>query len=105
MARLTSDKRIPESAGESLNPADLQFTAEFKGRVLATANLQRLFIAPGVTRVAVRDGRLRGTFFLPPGKTKHPAVLVLGGSESGLLELDAAFLASKPTAISSAPYE
>ena len=76
-------------------PAIFQITADVNGQTVATAMLQRLFIAPGVARIPVHDGVVRGTFFVPAGKDPHPGVIVLSGSEGGLNELDAAFLASK----------
>lgn len=95
LARPANDASLSQSNGESLNPAEFQFTAEVHGHVLATSRLARAFIAPGVKRITVRDGPLRGTFFLPVGEGKRPGALVLGGSEGGLHELDAAFLASR----------
>ena len=95
MARPASDKTVSGWNGESLKPADFEFMAEVRGQVLASSTLTRLLIAPGVKRITMRDGPLRGTFFLPAGEGRHPGVLVLGGSEGGLQELDAAFLASK----------
>ena len=38
------------------------------GRLLARAVLERHFMAPGVRRVPVREGRVRATLFLPPGE-------------------------------------
>ncbi|XP_060243822.1 acyl-coenzyme A thioesterase 1 isoform X4 [Meriones unguiculatus] len=38
------------------------------GRLLAKAGHERHFLAPGVRRVPVREGRVRATLFLPPGK-------------------------------------
>jgi dienelactone hydrolase len=61
---------------------------------LAAASLQQKPVAEGVERVAVHDGALRGTLFLPPGKERHPGVLVLGGSEGGMPARRAAWLAS-----------
>jgi dienelactone hydrolase len=61
---------------------------------LAAAHLEQRPIAEGVERVALHDGALRGTLFLPPGNDRHPAVLVLGGSEGGLPSRRAAWLAS-----------
>ncbi|XP_060243823.1 acyl-coenzyme A thioesterase 1 isoform X5 [Meriones unguiculatus] len=37
------------------------------GRLLAKAGHERHFLAPGVRRVPVREGRVRATLFLPPG--------------------------------------
>lgn len=36
---------------------------------IASQVVQRWFSAPGVQRVQVREGRVRGALFLPPGKT------------------------------------
>lgn len=76
-------------------PATFQITADVKGQTVATAMLQRLFIGLGVERIPVHDGVVRGTFFVPAGKDPHPGIIVLSGSEGGLDEADAAFLASK----------
>ena len=61
---------------------------------LASAQLEQLAMAEGIERVTLRDAGLRGVLFLPPGKDKHPAVLVLGGSEGGLPARRAAWFAS-----------
>ncbi len=81
-----------------LQPLVLQFTAAVNGRTLAHAEFQRSLLAPGVERIAVHDGRLRGALFVPPGKSRRPAIIILGGSEGGLglnVELTASYLASK----------
>jgi dienelactone hydrolase len=61
---------------------------------LASTRLEQAFVAEGVQQVIIRYGDLRGTLFLPPGKDRHPGVLVLGGSEGGLPSRRAAWLAS-----------
>ncbi len=61
---------------------------------LAAASMQQTPVAEGVERVTVHEGALRGTLFLPPGKERHPGVLVLGGSEGGMPARRAAWLAS-----------
>ena len=61
---------------------------------LASARLEQMPIAEGVERVILHDDGLRGTLFLPPGKERHPGVLVLGGSEGGMPSRRAAWLAS-----------
>ena len=61
---------------------------------LASARLEQVPIAEGVERVGLHDGELRGMLFLPPGKDRHPGVLVLGGSEGGMPSRRAAWLAS-----------
>ncbi|KAL1790293.1 acyl-coenzyme thioesterase 3 [Sigmodon hispidus] len=45
------------------------------GRLLARAVHERHFMAPGVRRVPVREGRVRATLFLPPGE--QPSLLCL----------------------------
>jgi dienelactone hydrolase len=61
---------------------------------LASARLEQIPVAEGVKRVGLHDGELRGMLFLPPGKDRHPGVLVLGGSEGGMPSRRAAWLAS-----------
>jgi len=61
---------------------------------LAAASMRQIPIADGVERIALHDGDLRGTLFLPPGKAGQSSVLVLGGSEGGLPSRRAAWLAS-----------
>ncbi len=65
------------------------------GEQLAATHLQQVSMAEGVTRVSLHEGALRGTLFLPPGLDRHPAVLVLGGSEGGMMARRAAWLASR----------
>lgn len=33
--------------------------------------LERWYVAPGVTRIHVKEGRIRGALFLPPGEYNH----------------------------------
>jgi dienelactone hydrolase len=73
-------------------------TVEFQlmrsGAQLASARMEQIAVADGVERITLHDGALRGTLFLPPGKDRRPAVLVLGGSEGGMPSRRAAWLAS-----------
>ena len=40
--------------------------------VLDSVNVERWYMAPGVKRIKVRDGQVRGMLFLPPGmETRH----------------------------------
>ncbi|GAB1297616.1 Acyl-coenzyme A thioesterase 6 [Apodemus speciosus] len=63
------------------------------GRQLAHAVHERHFMAPGVRRVPVREGRVRATLFLPPGKGQFPGIIDLYGSVGGLCEYRASLLA------------
>ncbi|XP_032764671.1 acyl-coenzyme A thioesterase 1 isoform X2 [Rattus rattus] len=65
------------------------------GRLLARAVHERHFMAPGVRRVPVREGRVRATLFLPPD---------LFGVGGGLLEYRASLLAGKGFAVMALAY-
>ncbi|GAA1308280.1 acyl-CoA thioesterase/bile acid-CoA:amino acid N-acyltransferase family protein [Saccharothrix xinjiangensis] len=57
------------------------------------AEVGRLTVPEGVKRTEVREDGLVGVLFEPVDGGPHPGVVVLGGSEGGLHELDAALLA------------
>ncbi|XP_070375213.1 bile acid-CoA:amino acid N-acyltransferase-like isoform X1 [Equus asinus] len=61
---------------------------------IVSLTLERWYVAPGVTRIQVREGRLRGALFLPPGEGRFPGVIDLFGSIGGLIEFRASLLAS-----------
>lgn len=61
-----------------------QLAAEVAGVVVATATLHRHTVAADVRVTPVRVSGLVGMFYEPVGGVRHPAVLVLGGSEGGL---------------------
>src|SRR5579875_3826473 len=65
-------------------------------RLLAHTTLTRTMKAPGVTRTVVHEDGLVGVLYKPASPDRHPAVLVLGGSEGGLYPQvnEAALLAS-----------
>lgn len=42
------------------------------GPVMAKAEVQRLFTAPGVRRIRLKEGVVRGSLFLPPGECPGP---------------------------------
>jgi dienelactone hydrolase len=63
------------------------------GRVLKPITILRHTVEPGVKRQKIRDKKLIGDLFyfsrLADDGSKHPAILVLGGSEGGLTGADA----------------
>jgi len=59
-----------------------------------TARLEQSMMAKGVQQIKL-EGQLHGIFFLPNTAGRHPGVLVLGGSEGGLMGQKAAWLASR----------
>lgn len=78
----------------SLDPIHITFTAEVDGYPMARATAERRFLAPGVTRHPLREHGLVGTYFDPHPAEPHPAIIVLGGGDGGVLEHGAALLAS-----------
>ncbi|XP_068127981.1 acyl-coenzyme A amino acid N-acyltransferase 1-like [Hyperolius riggenbachi] len=60
----------------------------------ASACLRRWYVAPGVQRVQVREGRMRGALFLPPGEGPFRGVIDLFGRFGGLVEFRSSLLAS-----------
>jgi dienelactone hydrolase len=78
----------------SVDPLQVQFTAEVNGAVVASAQVERRLMAPHVSRTEVRDEGLVATLFRPPGSGRCPTVIVVGGSGGGLWEAPAALLAS-----------
>ncbi|XP_021058034.1 acyl-coenzyme A thioesterase 5 [Mus pahari] len=74
------------------------------GRLLARAVHERHFMAPGVRRVPVREGRVRASLFLPPGTGPFPGIIDLFGVGGGLLEYRASLLAGKGFAVMALAY-
>ncbi|XP_042548410.1 acyl-coenzyme A thioesterase 1-like isoform X3 [Dipodomys spectabilis] len=74
------------------------------GRVLARAVHERHFMAAGVRRVPVREGRVRATLFLPPEPGPYPGIVDLFGVGGGLLEYRASLLAGKGFAVMALAY-
>jgi len=96
MSRNTNVVKAQDRA--PLQPLVLQFTASVNGQTVAQSEFTQLLLAPGVQRIPVHNGGIRGALFVPPGKSPHPAVIVFGGSEGGLglsVQMAASYLASK----------
>jgi dienelactone hydrolase len=76
-------------------PLIVTFRAEIEDAPVATASIQRLFAAPGVTSIPVTDQDFVGTLFVPPGPGPHPVAIILNGSDGGMRECAASLLASR----------
>ncbi len=74
----------------------MHLSAEIDGHEVAATDLVRFYLTPHGHWRPVRDRGLVGTFFEAPGRGRHPALIVFGGSEGGIVfsELQAALLAS-----------
>ncbi|XP_012493756.1 PREDICTED: bile acid-CoA:amino acid N-acyltransferase-like [Propithecus coquereli] len=77
-----------------LYDSDLLLDNKPTSALKASLTLERWYVAPGVTRILVREGRLRGALFLPPGEGRFPGVIDLFGTTGGLIEFRASLLAS-----------
>ncbi|XP_072510952.1 acyl-coenzyme A amino acid N-acyltransferase 1-like [Notamacropus eugenii] len=60
----------------------------------ASQMIERWYSGPGLQRIPIREGRVRGTLFLPPGEGPFPGVIDLFGGIGGLVEFRASLLAS-----------
>ncbi|KAJ1104035.1 hypothetical protein NDU88_001450 [Pleurodeles waltl] len=74
------------------------------GQVIAKAKTERWFAAPGVQRIRLREGAVRGSLFLPPGDGPFPGVIDMFGDEGGFREYRSSLLASRGFASLALPY-
>uniref|UniRef100_A0A8C9E1Q5 Bile acid-CoA:amino acid N-acyltransferase n=1 Tax=Phocoena sinus TaxID=42100 RepID=A0A8C9E1Q5_PHOSS len=65
--------------------------------------LERWYVAPGVTRIQVKESCLRGALLLHPGG-RFPVVIDLFGGIGGLIEIRASLLASQGFAVLALAY-
>lgn len=79
----------------SLVPIHHVVTASVDGAEFARVEVTRRMLAPGTSRLEVREGRIRGTYFAPDGAPGHGPVIVVGGSDgANNSEMYAALLAA-----------
>lgn len=71
---------------------------------IVSSSLEKWYMAEGVKRIPVREGRIRGTLFLPPGSGTFPGVIDMFGTAGGLIEFKASLLASHGFAVLSLAY-
>jgi dienelactone hydrolase len=83
------------AAQRNLGAQTVEFELVANGKKVAGARLEQDAVAPGVRRIPVHDGALRGILFVPAGEDRHPGVLVVGGSNGGAPARQAAWLASR----------
>ncbi|XP_052273691.1 acyl-coenzyme A thioesterase 1-like isoform X2 [Dreissena polymorpha] len=62
---------------------------------MCTRSIRRWYMSRGVQKTPVRQGRLRGTMFIPPGRGPFPGVIDMFGTAGGSIEFRAALLASR----------
>ncbi|PFX18585.1 bile acid-CoA:amino acid N-acyltransferase-like [Stylophora pistillata] len=61
---------------------------------LSSKTFEKGYMADGVKRIPVREGRIHGTLFIPPDDGPFPGVIDLLGTIGGLVEFKASLLAS-----------
>lgn len=83
----------------ALPPAVLTISAQAETLPVIEMVIDRLRLPIGVERAVVRERGLAGTLFAPVRGGPHPGVLLLGGSEGGTREVDAALLAGHGFAV------
>ncbi|XP_068203081.1 acyl-coenzyme A thioesterase 1-like [Palaemon carinicauda] len=64
-------------------------------KLLSSVIHKRHYMAPGVQRIPVRYGKVRGSLFLPPGDGPFPGIVDMFGTAGGLLEFRSAQLACR----------
>jgi dienelactone hydrolase len=79
---------------DALASNTVTFTATDGDRT-SSQSIQRLVVAPGVQRADVRETGIFGTSFLHNDDRQRPGVIVLGGSEGGTPDVEAALIASQ----------
>src|SRR5579859_523458 len=70
------------------------FAAEVEGKVVASAQAQRHYMAPGVSRTVVHENGLAGILFRPEGSGPFPVIIVVSGSDGGVNEWRASLYAA-----------
>ena len=64
-------------------PIPYQLTAESGGAIIATDTVWRRAVASDVRISELRDSGFTATLYEPPGAERHPAVVLISGSEGG----------------------
>jgi dienelactone hydrolase len=104
MAEDLSGGIVPPPDDDPLPPQALTIAAEVEGVPGIDLVLDRLRRPLGVERALVRTHGLVGTLFTPATGGPHPGVILLGGGEGGLHEIDGALLAAHGFAVLSLAY-
>lgn len=84
----TTGERTP------LQPLKTQVNVERQGEIIESTSVVRHLVSPEVERQPIREQGIVGTFFYYPDAGPLPTIIVLGGSEGGLMEGNAALLTS-----------
>ncbi|XP_070577661.1 bile acid-CoA:amino acid N-acyltransferase-like [Ptychodera flava] len=61
---------------------------------IAMTTIERWYIRPGVKRIPITEGDIRGTLFIPNGNGPFPLIIDLWGGGGGIIEYKSSLLAS-----------
>eukprot|EP00058_Branchiostoma_floridae_P000246 XP_002585734.1 hypothetical protein BRAFLDRAFT_72249 [Branchiostoma floridae] len=89
------DVSTPFLVDLSVHDGHLDMMEEQNPAALVTTRLERWYLGKGVKRIPLREGRLRGALFLPPGEGPFPGVIDMFGSTGGFADYRSALLASR----------
>jgi dienelactone hydrolase len=104
MAEDLSGGIVEPPRDDPLPPAPMTIAAEVEGMAGIDMVFDRLRQPVGVERARVRSRGLVGTLFTPAHGGPHPGVILLGGGEGGMHEIDAALLAAHGFAVLALAY-
>jgi dienelactone hydrolase len=76
-------------------PKKVIFQAEIDGTTAASAETERIYLAPGCERIPVDEGGIIGTYFKPVETGPRPGVIILHGTSNRIMEERGALLASR----------
>ncbi|WP_432355582.1 acyl-CoA thioesterase/BAAT N-terminal domain-containing protein [Sporosarcina sp. A2] len=83
-----------ENRKTPLKPLETKLVLKREQEILSAVSVIRNVVSPKVDRFPIREQGLVGTFFCHSKSGPLPTLIILGGSEGGLRESDAALLAS-----------
>jgi dienelactone hydrolase len=84
-ARFDAGTDVVSMIGTLTELKPLTYTLTVSGGADIVVHFTRRLLPENVVHTPVRDGRIRGTLFAPAGAGNAPGVLVLGGSDGGLV--------------------
>jgi dienelactone hydrolase len=91
--KLAGKPNFDSRSDAELQPFDIKVTVAHAGTILAATTIHRYVVASSLVHREINRDGLVAAFFTPNDGAKHPAVIVLNGSDGGLQRDTAALLA------------
>ncbi|XP_067428749.1 acyl-coenzyme A thioesterase 1 [Thunnus thynnus] len=95
MAPETPHHRFMKKNVSSPTLVEIEALSGETGELLASETNERGYMTEGMKRIPVRDGRIRGVLFIPPGKGPFPGIVDMYTLGGRLTEPRASLLANK----------